>query len=196
MEVAQARAHGRGGAEEGWRVCKDGTRIWAAGELSAIRDESNTIVGYVKILRDRTLQRKMDEELRHEREALRREREVLSILNRVGFALAAEPNLERLMQIVTDAGVELTGAEFGAFFYNVSDKTGDSYLLYTLSGAPREAFEGFPMPRNTAVFAPTFTGTAVVRSDDITKDPRYGKNQPGMGCHRDICRFVAILRSP
>jgi hypothetical protein len=38
---------------------------------------------------------------------------------------------------------------------------------------PREAFSKFPMPRNTAVFAPTF-----IRSSDINKDPRFGKNEP------------------
>jgi light-regulated signal transduction histidine kinase (bacteriophytochrome) len=34
------------------------------------------------------------------------------------------------------------------------------------------------MPRNTAAFGPTFRGEGVVRSDDITQDPRYGKNDP------------------
>ena len=39
----------------------------------------------------------------------------------------------------------------------------------------------FPMPRNTAVFAPTFRGEGIVRSGDIRKDPRYGKNDPHFG---------------
>jgi diguanylate cyclase (GGDEF)-like protein len=54
-------------------------------------------------------------------------------------------------------------------------------MLYTLSGAPLEAFSKFPMPRNTKVFAPTFKGEGIVRSNDITKDPRYGKNPPRQG---------------
>ena len=37
------------------------------------------------------------------------------------------------------------------------------------------------MPRNTQIFAPTFDGEGVVRSDDITKDPRYGHNAPHQG---------------
>jgi PAS domain S-box-containing protein len=188
LEIAHARAHGRGGGDEGWRVCKDGSRIWASGELSPIRDDSGAIVGYVKILRDHTLQRRTEEELRREREAL-------SILNRAGSALGAESDLERLVQIVTDAGVELTGAELGAFFYNVTDATGESYLLYTLAGVSRKAFEGFPMPRNTAVFAPTFSGAAVVRSDDITLDARYGKNEPRHGMppgHFPVRSYLAV----
>ena len=80
------------------------------------------------------------------------------------------------MQIVTDAGTELSGAQFGAFFYNVVRPDGEAYTLYTLSGVPREAFAGFPMPRNTAVFEPTFRGTGTLRSPDILADPRYGKS--------------------
>ena len=36
------------------------------------------------------------------------------------------------------------------------DEKGEAYTLYTISGVPREAFAEFPMPRNTAVFGPTF----------------------------------------
>ena len=39
---------------------------------------------------------------------------------------------------------ELTGAAFGAFFYNVVDDRGETYTLYTLSGVPREAFDQVP----------------------------------------------------
>ena len=74
------------------------------------------------------------------------------------------------MQAVTDAATELTRREFGAFFYNVVDaEAGEAYMLYTLSGARREAFANFRMPRDTAVFEPTFTGEGVVRLDDITQ---------------------------
>src|SRR6185295_507204 len=135
------------------------------------RDPEGAHVGFVKILRDRTAQQEAQETLREERRAL-------EVMNRAGSALAVETDLDRLVQIVTDAGVALTGAKFGAFFYNVRDATGESYMLYTLSGVPREAFAKFPMPRNTAVFAPTFDGEGIVRSDDITQDPRYGRNAP------------------
>jgi len=85
------------------------------------------------------------------------------------------------VQVVTDAATELSGAAFGSFFYNVLDERGESYTLYTLSGAPREAFSKFPQPRNTEVFGPTFRGEGMVRSPDITQDPRFGKNDPYHG---------------
>jgi GAF domain-containing protein/PAS domain-containing protein len=128
-------------------------------------------------------------------QALRDEGHNLEILNRTGAAIAGELDLERVVQMVTDAGVELTGAQFGAFFYNVVDPAGESYMLYTLSGVPRSAFEKFPMPRNTKVFAPTFTGEGVVRSDDITRDPRYGQNAPYYGMpegHLPVVSYLAV----
>ena len=109
--------------------------------------------------------------------------------------MAAELDLERLVQMVTDAGVELSHAEFGAFFYNLIDEKGESYTLYTLSGAPREAFEKFPMPRNTAIFEPTFRGTGTMRSADILADPRYGKNPPYNGMpkgHLPVRSYLAV----
>ena len=64
-------------------------------------------------------------------------------------------------------------------------------MLYTLSGAPQEAFAQFPHPRATAVFAPTFHGEGPVRLDDVTQDPRYGKNAPYDGMPPGICRCAA-----
>ena len=128
-------------------------------------------------------------------DALRAKSAALEIVNQAGAAVTANLDLEQIVQTVTDAGVALTGAEFGAFFYNVLDDRGESYMLYSLSGAPRSAFEGFPMPRNTAVFAPTFGGEGVVRSDDITLDPRYGRNSPRRGMpegHLPVRSYLAV----
>jgi PAS domain S-box-containing protein len=173
-EMADALSKGRGGGEEGWRVRKDGTHFWAVGELTPIRSRDGAVTGFIKILRDHTAQREIEQDVRQDRRTL-------EILNRAGTSLALETDRHRVVQIVTDAGVELTGAEFGAFFYNIVNEKGESYLLYTISGVPREAFSKFPMPRNTEVFAPTFAGQSIVRSDDITKDPRYGRNSPHRG---------------
>ena len=114
-------------------------------------------------------------------EQVREEAHRLEVLHRTGSVIAAELELEPLVQTVTDAVVELTRAKFGAFFYNVLDEAGERYTLYTLAGAPRAAFADFPMPRNTAVFEPTFRGEAIVRSPDITRDPRYGQTPPHHG---------------
>ncbi|WP_447964907.1 PAS domain S-box protein [Nitrospira sp. Ecomares 2.1] len=129
------------------------------------------------------------------KEQLRRQTHALEVVNQIGRSLAAELNLEKLVQAVTDACRELTGAEFGAFFYNVMDEKGESFVLYTISGVPREAFEKFPMPRNTPIFAPTFSGQAIVRIDDVTVDPRYGQLPPFHGMppgHLPVRSYLAV----
>ena len=50
---------------------------------------------------------------------LRGEAEKWEILHRTGVSLSSDLDLERIVQTVTDAAVQLTGAQFGAFFYNV-----------------------------------------------------------------------------
>ena len=139
------------------------------------------------------------EEANLDAERARAEAEVARVevetLNRIGNTLASEHDVERIVQTVTDAATSLTGAQFGAFFYNVVDRQGGKLTLYTLSGAPREAFQEFGHPRPTPVFAPTFYGTAIVRSDDITKDPRYGQFGPHHGMpagHLPVRSYLAV----
>ncbi|HUQ03422.1 MAG TPA: ATP-binding protein [Kofleriaceae bacterium] len=120
----------------------------------------------------------------------------LDALQRIGRALHSELDLERIVQRVTDEATAICRAHFGAFFYNVVDPRGERYTLYTLAGVPRERFSRFPMPRNTAIFAPTFHGESpVVRLDDVTKDPRYGKSAPHHGMpkgHLPVCSYLAV----
>ncbi|MBV6457154.1 MAG: Sensor histidine kinase RcsC [Fimbriimonadaceae bacterium] len=120
--------------------------------------------------------------------------QTLEIIHHVGTALAGELDLEKLLQAVTDAGREISGAAFGAFFYNV-EADGESYRLYTISGAPREAFSKFTQPRATDLFGPTFRGEAIVRLPDVLEDPRYGKNPPFHGIpegHLAVRSYLAV----
>jgi PAS domain S-box-containing protein len=119
----------------------------------------------------------------------------LEVVVSTGLLLAQKLDLQAIVQSTTDAGLLLSGAQFGAFFYNVINAEGESYLLYTLAGVDRAKFDKFPMPRNTQVFAPTFEGTGVVRSADITKDPRYGHNAPHHGMpagHLPVRSYLAV----
>jgi PAS domain S-box-containing protein len=134
-------------------------------------------------------------ERRQAEESLREQTRTLDTLNQTWATVAADLDLERIVQKVTDSAVELTGAQFGAFFYNVLDEAGESFMLYSLSGVPRSAFDKFPMPRNTAVFDHTFRGLGVVRSDNVTLDPRYGKSSPHYGipnAHLPVVSYLAV----
>ncbi|HEY4070794.1 MAG TPA: GAF domain-containing protein [Sphingomicrobium sp.] len=171
---------------------EDGIERWIAAKGRAIFDgvgKSKRATRFIGTVIDISERRRAADELSEESHNL-------EILNRTGAAIAGELGLDRVVQLVTDAGVELTGAQFGAFFYNVVDEKGESYTLYTLSGVDRSAFDKFPMPRNTKVFGPTFKGEGVVRSDDITKDPRYGQNAPYYGKPKGHLPVVSYLAVP
>ncbi len=138
---------------------------------------------------------RMQEEHAQSQAALRQESRLLEILNQTGQSIASQLDIEKLLQTVTDAATSLTGARFGAFFYNRVNEAGEDYLLYTLSGAPREAFEKFGHPRATAVFAPTFRGEGTVLSEDITADARYGQMAPHHGMppgHLPVRSYLAV----
>ncbi len=152
------------------------------------RGHDDVVRGYVAVIGD-VSERKLAEE------RLLESSEVESTLNRIGTVLAGELDVHKIVQAVTDAATKLVDAQFGAFFYNVMNEKGEFYTLYTLSGVPREAFEQFPMPRNTKVFEHTFRGLGIVRSDDITKDPRYGQNAPYYGMprgHLPVRSYLAV----
>ena len=109
--------------------------------------------------------------------------------------LASERSLDIIVQAALDAGLKLSGAAFGAFFYNNFGSDVETYQLYKVSGLGAESFRAFAMPRPTQVFAPTFAGEAILRSDDIRTDPRYGKNEPLNGMplgHPPVRSYLAV----
>jgi PAS domain S-box-containing protein len=187
--LAQIRAGQKVDHYETIRQHKDGTKLAVSLTVSPIRDARGNIVGASKIARDVServrLQAKADEHATNTQK-----------LGDIGATVASTLDREIVVQKVTDTATQLTHAEFGAFFYNVRDpKTGDAYMLYTLSGAPKEAFAQFPHPRATAIFAPTFKGEGPVRLDDVTEDPRYGKNAPFHGMpegHLPVRSYLAV----
>jgi PAS domain S-box-containing protein len=167
---------------------KDGSIITVSLSVSPLKDPDGHIIGASKIARDITRRRQADE-------IAREQSEVLTLLDETGQAITSKLELDHLLQTVTDIATRLSGAKFGAFFYNVADERGEQYLLYALSGAPRSAFEKFGLPRNTPIFHPTFSGERIVRSPDITQDPRYGQMAPHHGMpkgHLPVRSYLAV----
>ncbi|MBW3544625.1 MAG: CHASE domain-containing protein, partial [Bacteroidetes bacterium] len=150
--------------------------------------EGNRIIAHLLEMRD------IGPEKQAENKLLQKNKN-LQTLNNVGKNLSAELELNKLIQLVTDSCTELTGAEYGAFFYNFQDENGENLMLYSLSGADHKQFSDFPMPRATAIFAPTLYGNEILRSDDITQDERYGKNGPFNGMpngHFPVKSYLAV----
>jgi PAS domain S-box-containing protein len=179
--LSQIRQGNRVEHYETLRRRKDGETIHVSLTVSPVRDAAGRIIGASKIARDITARKQIEGErallLAREQEA----RKTAELLNRVGPTLATQLDLEKLVQSVTDLATELVGAEFGTFFHNAVNEQGESCMLHAFSGVSREALAGCSTPGNTEVLGPTSGGEGVVRCDDVTCDPRCGKNPPYYG---------------
>ena len=167
--------------------CQDGGhRVIFARGVPVIED--GRIVEWVGTSEDVTHSREEEQFSLEQARAIER-------LNDIGSNLAAELDVRELLQTITDATTELSGAQFGAFFYTEVRENSEEFSLYTISGVPRERFSSFPMPRNTEIFSPTFNGEAPVRTDDVTQDSRFGKNAPYFGMpegHLPVRSYLAV----
>jgi PAS domain S-box-containing protein len=159
----------------------DGEYRWYLGRALPIRDDEGKIVRWFGTCTDIHDQKLAEH--------------ALAVSNEFAKTLSADLDLDRIVQALTDACTQAIGAQFGSFFYSVVNEEGEALLLYTLSGAPIEAFEKFGLPRPTKVFGPTFRNEGIVRSADITKDPRYGSMGPHFGMpkgHLPVVSYLAI----
>jgi PAS domain S-box-containing protein len=171
------------------RVSKDGKLIEISLTVSPIKDADGKIIGASKVARDITARKRTEKSL-HEHI------EIIETVNRLGQTLAAELDLRKLVEAVTDAATEICDARCGLFFYNVLNDEGESSMPYVLSGVPREAFAHFPMPRNTDIFAPAFKREGTVRLDDVKSDSRYGKSSPYYGMPEGLLQVTSYLAVP
>ena len=73
-EMAAALTSGAGN-DERWHLHKSGRRFWASGEMTPLRDASGRVQGFVKVLRDRTVEHEAAEALKVSEARLRRAQE-------------------------------------------------------------------------------------------------------------------------
>jgi PAS domain S-box-containing protein len=155
-------------------IRRDGMELWSLTTVTLLKDAQGRPLRFMGVIEDITARKRMEA-------ALREETRILELLNESGKALASTLDLQALLQKVTDAATQLSGAQFGAFFYNTPDDSGEAFQLHTLSGASRESFEDLGKPRATALFGLTFRGEGPVRCDDVLQDPRCGAWRPHLG---------------
>ena len=194
-------------------IRKDGSEVWSWTTVSLLESADGEPLRFIGVIEDIGARKRAES-------ALQDEARILDLLNKTGQTLGSTLNLRALLQTITDAATALSGAQFGAFFYNTREAppgaddagsaslgqywpsrpsggegSGDAFHLYTLSGAPREAFEKFGVPRATALFGPTFRGEALIRCDDVLLDSRYGQEGPHHGMptgHLPVRSYMAV----
>ena len=64
---------------EGWRVRKDGTRLWASVIIDAVRNDAGELIGFAKVTRDITEKREAQQQLEAAREALFQSQKIESV---------------------------------------------------------------------------------------------------------------------
>ncbi|SFC26694.1 PAS domain S-box-containing protein [Parapedobacter composti] len=170
------------------RMTKDGREIPLSITVSPLIDDSGQIIGASKIARDITEQTAAQA-------SARRYTERLEIINSMVKSISEELDLKKTLQKLTDGTTALTGAKFGAFFYNESNEKGELHTLCTSSGLPIDIFKQMDMPSAVDVLRPAFSGEGAIRVDDITKAPRYGRNFPYQGMpewHLPVVSYLAV----
>jgi len=100
---------------------------------------------------------------------LRTETAALEILNRTGSVLAAELDIDRIIESVVDAGIELTEAQLGAFYCGVSQSEREHYGKFEPAGL-RDAFAALSIRE---ICAPAFLDGKIVRLDNIAVEQGY-----------------------
>jgi PAS domain S-box-containing protein len=149
------------------RVTKDGRRIDVSLTVSPIRDASGTVVGASKVARDITARKRAEADLQRSAQELRDESRLLNLLNETGKSIAADLDLEALVQTVIDSTTQLSGAEFVAFLYKVKRDEKESYRLFTMSGPNRESIERTGTPVTEPKFPRAFAKGEPIRISDI-----------------------------
>jgi serine phosphatase RsbU (regulator of sigma subunit)/anti-sigma regulatory factor (Ser/Thr protein kinase) len=124
-----------------------------------------------------------------------RNRDDADLLLSLSEVLNADLDLQRILQVATDAATTLSGAQFGGFFYNGRDEQGHVYTSHVVSGVDGGAFADLPQLRITSLFEPTFSGRGTVRVDDLAADPRLRGMPPRYPAVRSYLATPVVSRS-
>ena len=94
-EMTRSLVNGRAD-DERWHMRKGGDRFYAVGTMMPLRAEDGTALGFLKIVRDQTVQRLAEEQLRHSeaftRSILAASRDCIKVLNPEGRITAINDN--------------------------------------------------------------------------------------------------------
>ena len=157
-ELERATRDGRY-EEEGWRVRKDGSRFWANVVLTALRDESGSLVGFAKVTRDLTERRQAeDERVRLVQEAAGRRlaehsAELLSRLNAIAGALGAARTPEEIANVIVTRGAEALGAATASFMRPIKDQRFELVASYGMTDEIVRTWKTFSTDLATPVAA-------------------------------------------
>ena len=146
--------------EEGWRVRKDGSRLWANVTITALRDEQGVLVGFAKVTRDLTDRNSALEEARRFRLLVESVKDyAIFILSPTGYVLTWNSGAERIKGYRPS---EIIGKHFSSFYPPeaiASGKCDDELVVAARQGRFEE--EGFRLRKDGSQFWANVTITAL-----------------------------------
>jgi PAS domain S-box-containing protein len=112
---------------EGWRVRQDGSRFWASGVVSPTRDAAGRVIGFVKVLRDMTAQKRSEERLAEQARALQRSNDDLQ-----RFAYVASHDLQEPLRAIGSYSQLLVRKAEGRL-----DEDSEQFVRFIVEGVER-----------------------------------------------------------
>lgn len=171
------------------RIGKGGREIAVSLTISPVKDKDGNIIGASKIARDISRNKEAER-------AIKRHASDLEILNSIGKTISEGLEVEMILQKVTDATTQLTGAEFGVFYYNTVDGMGNPVRLHTLSGLNKESLHNLGTPELMTLLGSIFLERTTVRIDELRDDERYLRNAGLLELVQSRIRISSLLVVP
>jgi PAS domain S-box-containing protein len=123
-ELHDARDKGRA-EDERWHVRKDGSRFWASGVVTPLRDESGALRGFAKVLRDITERKRYEDRMQEENQ--RKDEFFAMLSHELRNPLAAISNAAHLLRMEQSDSVNDAAAiierQVGSLVQLVNDLT-------------------------------------------------------------------------
>jgi PAS domain S-box-containing protein len=150
--------------DQGWRVRKDGSLMWASVVITALRDERGELIGFAKVTRDLTEWREREEALRQSEEELRLlvdsvKDYAIYLLDPRGCVLTWNSGAQALLGYTA---AEMIGTHFSRLFTpedNEAARPAHELARAMLEGSVKE--QGWRRRRDGTVFWADVTLTAV-----------------------------------
>ena len=174
---------------------KDGTLVPISLTVSPIRGRDGTVIGASKIARDISDRKRADAERTRLLALAQQQVATTRKLNQIGGTVASTLDRSQIVSAVTDGATDVTGAEFGAFFYNETDPTpGSRTCSIRFRAHRRKRSRSFPIRGQRRFSA---RPSAARESSGWTTSQRIratARTRHSMACRRGTFRCAAISR--